>query len=186
MRTPNPSHRSLQATLVVLALGLTLVALSTLVPRQSAAQEPTISGTWRHLDVRAEQESRYQSIDRATESIGGLMRGGARSRLRDATAPEAEITIQDEGERVALATGGRRVVVSTDGSSTRVSGESGGGTMRATRRDGHLMVTVCSDDATRTTVYRLSPDGARLTLEVSLTSGRLSEPVRYRVTYTRR
>jgi hypothetical protein len=58
--------------------------------------------------------------------------------------------------------------------------------MQATRRDGRLVVTFRSNDGTRTTVYRLSPDGARLTPEVSLTSERLSGPVAYRVTYQRR
>lgn len=185
MRTLKRRSQPLGAAMLV-ALGAMLVVRSMLSPADVEAQEPSISGSWRHLALPAEQESRYQAIDRATESIGGLMRGGARSRLRDATAPASELTIEDGGERVTLVTGGRRIVVSTDGSSTTVSGDSGGGTMQATRRDGRLVVTLRSDDATRTTVYRLSPDGARLTLEVSLTSGRLSGPVTYRVTYARR
>jgi hypothetical protein len=185
VRTLKPGPATLAAAILV-SLAAALMAPGVLVPGEVAAQEPTISGTWRHLDLSAERESRYLAIDRATESIGGLMRNGARSRLRDATAPESELTIEDEGQRVTLVSGGRRVVVSTDGASTRVSGDSSAGTMTATRRDGRLVVTVRSDDATRTTVYRLSADGARLTLEVRLTSGRLSGPVAYHVTYARR
>lgn len=171
--------------MLVVALAFILIG-SMPSPHGVAAQEPMLSGTWRHLDLSAEQESRYSAIDRATESIGAFMRGGARSRLRDATAPDAQLTIEDEGERVTLVTGDRRVVAATDGSSIPVSGESGRGTLQVTRTEGRLVVTLRTDDATRTTVYRLSPDGTRLTLEVSLTSGRLSEPVRYRVTYARR
>ncbi len=185
MRTPKSAGRALVATLSV-ALAATLPPSLLLAPREVAAQGLTLTGSWRHLDLSEERESRLQAIDRATESMGMFTRGGARSRLRDATAPASELTIQDEGERVTLVTNGRRVVLTTDGASARVSGEAGEGVMQATRRDGRLHVTVRSDGSTRATVYRLSPDGARLTLEVSLTNERLSGPMTYRVTYARR
>lgn len=185
MRTLKSGPRAFGAPLVV-ALAATLFATLLLSPREVAAQAPSISGAWRHLDLSAEREGRDQAIERATESLGMFVRGGARSRLRDATAPAAELTIRDEGQRVTLVTGGRQVVLSTDGARTRVSGESGEGTMQATRRDGRLVVTFNGSGAARTTVYRLAPDGARLTLEVSLRSERLSGPVVYQVTYQRR
>ncbi len=184
MRTTKHQPRALGAELL-LPLGL-VVAAAVLARAEVAAEEATFNGTWRHVDVDAGREQRHRAIDRATEGVGALMRGGARSRLRDTTEPAPDMTIEDGGARVTLITKERRLTVLTDGSSTPISADAGEGTAQATRREGQLVLTIRREDATRTTVYRLSPDGARLTLEVSLRSARLSGPLLYSIDYARR
>jgi hypothetical protein len=175
-------------TTLLLAVALASVSYGLLdLDRSEAfAQTVTLTGTWRHAGDAAEQTRRHAEIDRVTESIGRLMRGGARERLRDMTSPAPEMTLSDEGERVTIVARDHRVTIATNGTPTRVTGAQDAGTMRAQRRDGRLVVTAEGDNGVRTTVYRLSEDGRRLVLDVRLESERLSEPLRYRVAYVRR
>lgn len=182
--TPSGNKTAIAVTCVArCALATALLAF---VPHGAAAQDATLSGTWRHRGGEAERERRHRAIDGATENMGLIMRGTARDRLRSATAPRPELTIQDQGNRVTITTGGRTTALPTDGSVTRPSGDSQGATIRAQRRDGRLVVTAQRDGGTRTTRYHLSEDGQQLTLFVRVVNERLSAPLRFRLTYRRR
>lgn len=71
------------------------------------------------------------------------------------------------------------------GPAIQMEGERGTARVRATRRNGHLVVTARGESGSMTTSYRLSEDGLRLVLSVQLSAERLSTPLRYRVTYRR-
>ena len=58
--------------------------------------------------------------------------------------------------------------------------------MQARYKDGKLCMIADGEAGSRTTVFHLSEDGKRLTLEVSLNSQKLIKPIRYRETYDRR
>ena len=77
---------------------------------------------------------------------------------------------------MSLEIGGPAVTVEADGRK---------GTVRATRQNGDLVITLKGDNGVRTTTYRLSEDGKRLFLDVQFEAQRLSMPVQYRVTYAR-
>lgn len=156
-----------------------------LAPLSVAAQGASLSGTWRHRGGETEREQRHQAIDEATEDMGFMIRGPARDRLRSVTTPKAQLTLQENGDSVTLGTGERRITLPTDGTATTVSGENGEATMRASWRDGRLVVSASREGGSRTTVYHLSEDGQRLTVLVRMTSDRLGEPLRYRAHYRR-
>ena len=151
-----------------------------------AAQDAPLTGTWYHEGDDAERAQRHDAIDRATRDMGALMRGRAHNMLREKTTPQREISLADEGDQVTVSRGSRRVTLTTDGSPTRVTGEGGAGTIQSLRQNGQLVVTFRGKSGTQTTVYHLSDDQKRLTLDISITGGRLPKPLRYRVTYISR
>lgn len=177
------AHRS---TAPKLALVMACICAMASVAGHSAAQDGPLSGTWRYLGGDAERDQRYAAVDRATAEMGVLTRGPARRQLRERTAPTPELTLRDEGDRVTITGGGHRIALRTDGSPTRAAGQTGEGTLQATRRNGQLVVTARGDSGgTRKTTYHLSDDGRQLILEVQMSGGRLSAPLHYRVTYRR-
>jgi hypothetical protein len=151
--------------------------------QQGVAQDATLTGTWYHEGGAAERAQRYDAIDRATEGMHSLMRGRARDKLRAKTAPQSEIAINDEGGRVTISTRARRVTFATDGSPTRVPLDSGAGTIQAKRQEGQLVVTARGQNGAQTTVYRLSDDRTRLTLDISINNNIFEKPLRYQVEY---
>jgi hypothetical protein len=158
----------------------------------AAAQDAALTGTWYHEGgsteqaQRTERAQRYEAIDRATEAMHSLMRGRAREMLRANTAPPSKINLADKGDQVTVSVGDRQITCSTDGSPRRVAGEGGAGTIQAVRQNGQLVLTARAKNGVKTTVYRLSDDRKRLTLDISMTSKTLERPIRYQVTYISR
>ena len=149
------------------------------------AQDATLTGDWTYSRDAKEQAQRYEAIDRVTQGMNGLMRGRARQMLREKTTPHPSIGLSDGGHRVTMSGLNRRVTFTTDGSPNRVQSERGAATLRARRQDGKLVVTSQAQNGVQTTVYGVSEDGMRLILDISISAGKLKEPVRYRTTYHR-
>lgn len=156
------------------------------IPSPSAAEDATLTGTWRHEARKSEATERDEAIDNAALDIGFLMRGRAREHLREATQPWKVLTLTVENDQLNLSSNGRSIKITIDGPPTQVSGERGAGTTQARYEDGKLVVVAQTEAGTRTTVFHPDDDGKRLTLEVSLASQKLGKPLRYRETYVRR
>jgi hypothetical protein len=170
----------------LLGLCMTWCIAAGFVQAGKAAQGATLTGTWYHAENATEREQRYNAINQATENMNALARGRAREMLREKTAPLRNFTLTDEGDQVTLSMRGRRVTFTTDGSPTRATGERGAGTIQSLRQKGQLVVTIRGKTGTQTTAYHLSDDKKRLTLDISITGGKLPKPVRYQVTYISR
>ncbi len=154
-------------------------------PATSHAQD-AMSGTWRYAGSEAERAQREEAVRAATEPMSFLIRGTARDRLMEATAPRPRIHVAVAGDRVELrADGSPRVVLTVGGPEVTVEGERGRGRMRATRRSGLLTVTAQGERGTRTATYQISEDGGWLYVDVHLRGDRLPEPLVYRLTYRR-
>lgn len=151
-----------------------------------ATQDAILTGTWYHQGDANEKARRYDAIDRVTEGLNILIRGRARQKLRAETTPTQAITLTDKGNRVTIDMRGRRVTLTTDGKPIRVNSDRGSATIRALRQKGHLVVIVRGKNGAQTTVYRLSDDGIRLTLDISITGKKLGKSLRYQATYLRR
>ncbi len=171
---------------LVMALIVWSTMTATLSAQVGETQNATFTGTWRHLRGEAEQARRNEAIDRATKDMGFVVRGRAREAIRKATAPAPELTISDQGDRVTVVMGGRRVTLTTDGSPTTMSGPRGAGIVSARRQPGQLILTVRGKSGTQTTSYHLADGGRRLILDVRMTSQTLTKPLAYQVTYVRR
>lgn len=151
--------------------------------QEGIAQDAALTGVWTYSRDAEEQAKRYDAIDRATGDMNRLVRGRVRQMLQDKTAPLSEIRLTDGGDRVTMSGKNRRVTFTTDGSPNRVQTEGGAATIRAERKDGHLVVTSEAPNGVQTTVYRVSEDGTQLILTVSISGDKLPEPIRYRATY---
>jgi hypothetical protein len=156
------------------------------IPSPSAAEDASLTGTWRHEASKAEATQRDEAIANATLNMGFLMRGRALEQLREATQPWKVLTLTIENDQLNLSANGRSTKITIDGPPTQVSGERGTGTTQARYEDGKLVMVAQTGAGTRTTVFHPSDDGKRLTLEVSLASQKLGKPLRYRETYIRR
>ena len=156
-----------------------------LLPVSPVTAQGTLAGSWRYAGGGEENARREAAIEASTEELSRMIRGRARSRLGERTTPAPRIQIAQSGDAVTLTGPNGSLALTVGGPAVTVSGEGGGGQARATRRDGHLVVTIRGDGGVQTTTYRLSEDGRRLVLHVQMTGERLSVPLRFRLSYRR-
>ncbi len=126
-------------------------------------------------------------INEATARMNIAMRGIGRSRLRKTNAPYQRITIAYNPQQVTITTDSR-AAIQTPGNGTPV---------RWKREDGEMLTvstgwkntvleqTFAAEDGKRVNRYTLSSDGRMMTLEVTITSPRLPQPLVYRQMYHR-
>jgi hypothetical protein len=84
---------------------------------------------------------------------------------------------------VTITSGDRRLELELGGSPIEVEGNQGKTQVSARIEGERLVVVARSGDGERTTTYRA--DGARLSVEVTMTGARLAGPLRYVSTYVR-
>lgn len=155
------------------------------LPSPSAAQDASLTGIWRHEANKSETSERCEAINDATKGLGLLMRDRVNEHLREATEPLKELTLTKENGQLTFSSNGRHSKMTIGGPPTRVTGERGEGTTQAHYKDEKLVMIVRAESGTRTTIFQLSDDGKRMTLEVSLDSKKLGKPISYRETYVR-
>ena len=153
---------------------------------QSLKSVGTLTGNWQRQESSSQRSARLKVIDDVTSEMNWLMRGKAKEKLREATAKNESISIQDNGNNVAItATGRPRLSISTDGKASKIKGQAESGTVRASRQNGVLILEMEGGNGSRTTRYTLSPDKSKLTLDVKMSSPNLPKPLQYQVTYIR-
>jgi hypothetical protein len=179
-RTVN-SHVTRGARAAVLAaLGVVLLFAGGAFAIESS---DSVAGSW-HLDTSGDHErQRLEAIDDATEHLRSMQRGRARGRLAERTAPPEHLTIELEGSKVTMTSGGRELELELGGSPIEISGDQGKAMLSATMEGDELIVTADGGKGERTTGYRA--DGDRLSVEVTMTAAMLAAPLRYVTTYTR-
>lgn len=155
------------------------------VAQQGFAQDVALTGVWKHSQDANEQAQRCAAIDKATQGFNRMMRGRAREMLRAKTVPQSGLSLSDNGDRILFAGQNNRVTLNTDDSPTRVENERGTATVRAKREKGQLTVTSQAKNGVQTTIYSLSQDKTRLVLDVTVSGGKLPNPVKFRTTYHR-
>ncbi|MEL6427613.1 MAG: hypothetical protein AAFZ87_13685 [Planctomycetota bacterium] len=142
-----------------------------------------IAGTWRPVETVDQRERRLAAIEAATEDLGRLARGRAKSRLEERTTHTGTLRIDLGGTelgstlsivadavRIDAALGGEPVGVGTGEDAARVT---------ARWEAGRLVLIAATAGGRRTTTYRR--EGATLVAGVVLTSERLDAPVEYEV-----
>ena len=185
MKTPKlPVNSSL---LVVAA-----AAAAIMVPAGPAEAESSVpraadfGGTWRHVGDAREAEQRKQAIERATEDLSIFVRGMARDRIAERTAPSSELMIEVVGGRLKLSgKGGKSLSVELGGKPTILSKDGKKGTVSARMDDGRLVVVTKGEGSQRTATYALSSDRGRLSVTIRMKGGKLPGVLEYRSTYRR-
>lgn len=158
-------------------------ALAALLPAATRAQESSMRGTFT-LNRQASDNVR-QAIDAAVARMNFVTRPIARGRLVRTNAAY---------ERVVIAFDQREVTVTFD-QRAAIKSPANGTPIKWTREDGEvfdlstewengrLEQTFKAEDGQRVNVF--SVDGNTLTMNVTITSPRLSAPLRYKLVYNR-
>ncbi len=168
----------------ILSAAAVAVALSVLLPSPASAQSNRFEGTYSHDPTAGDRME--EVVDEGVSLVRSwLKRQFARSRIRETNVPYEWIRIELDDEGTRVVTDQWDLVVPYEGGIQgweRADGDLVDVT--ATRLpDGSLRQRFQGEEGARTNVYRLSGDGRTLTMEVTVTSDQLREPLSYEQIY---
>ncbi len=145
-------------------------------------------GVYRLANEAPKKAEVRRIVDAATDEMP-LFRGLARERLYQRTEPMAVLVIGFPPDRISVGYLGEKAVVSPlDGTKIKWSSRFGDKTIvTQTFERGRIVQRYKGPmDSRRKSVYSLSADGARLTVETTVDVDLLPKPVHYRVHYVRK
>ena len=151
----------------------------------TAAQKSGLDGTYT-LDDSA-SDNIAQAIDAALERLNFLERPFARGRLSKLNPVYRKVTITTSPNELSVGADSQPTL-RTPATGTPVPWKApDGGKLSASMRltGGHLVQTFTSADGHRVNEYTLSPDGRTLTMQVTESSSRLPQPIKYKQVYSR-
>ncbi|HET9985977.1 MAG TPA: hypothetical protein VFQ38_20425 [Longimicrobiales bacterium] len=127
------------------------------------------------------------AIQKATSHMSFITRPIARGRLKKTNLPYHRLVFSPSPSAYELRIDDRKPIVTpADGSAAKWTREDGEVLGVSTKpRGGALEQRFVADDGQRVNVYTLSPDGQSLSMDVTVTSPRLPQPVTYRLVYRR-
>ena len=165
----------------VVALGLLVFSSG-----GSRATEPPspLTGRWQAAITVDEKQQRRQAIEEATANMRPMMRSKARSRLSERTSPPRFLVLEIESPKVMIGSGEDELELELGGVPIEVSGKEGKARVSAKMEGERLIVVARTGKGERTTAYRVN--GARLTVEVTMTGSELTGPLQYVTTYARK
>jgi hypothetical protein len=149
----------------------------------TSRESSPLAGSWLLAETADEKKARLQAIDEVTERFGRFMRGRARDRLSERTAPPRNLVIEIEDSKVTIVSGDRRLELVDGGTPIEISGSEGEARISAKMKGPQLIVVVTSSKAERSTVY--STKERNLLVEVTMTAAELAKPLKYVSTYSR-
>lgn len=168
------------------ALVFALFAVALVVPAQGSAQgAASLNGTFVYDAAASDDVNR--AINDAVAKMNFVMRPVARGRLRKTNQPYQRVAISHTPQQVTVTTDGRAPIVTPangtpidwtreDGEKLKVSTEWENSALEQTFR---------AEDGQRVNTYTISPDGRTLTMNVTITSGRLPKPLTYKLVFRR-
>lgn len=155
-------------------------------PRAEAGDsEELLTGRFELAGSQERAEARVnEAIGRAVADMGFITRGVAADRLREKNPVRRTVETEVQGEHITITYGDATYETrSGDWQTVTATGEQV--ELLQTASGNSIFQTFRAPDGEKTTVYRFSPDGERLTLDITLTSPRLPEPLRYSLQYRR-
>jgi hypothetical protein len=170
------------------------LALFALLPQAVQAQQSSqIRGTWR-LN-REQSDDINAKINTAVARMNVVVRQIARPRLRSTNVAYPQLVISYDPQTVRVDMQGRPSVSSpANGQPVLWQRETGrtcpqvrGDCVRVTTEweDARLEQTFQAEDGQRVNLFSVSPDGNTLTMNVTITSPRLPNPLTYKLVYNR-
>ena len=165
------------------------VSPSTVGASVPAELSQRFTGTYVYAGGDDERADVARAVDRAVEDMSFLTRGIARSALMDRAAIRESYTIFfDEAGRVAVLSPGELPEVSpADGTPVEVVNRLGDESELTQQFiDGVLVQRGRTADGGGSTAFELQPDGEMLLVHRTMESSKLSQPVKYTLTYRRR
>ena len=144
-------------------------------------------GTYKFAGGDAQRQALTDAIEAAAQELNALIRPIGRKRLTEANPIRDQITIAVDGDRVTTTFApGRTVTGTLGGAAVAWTSDSGKPVNVAfSLVKGRLVQTFTADDGGRRSVYTLDDAGDKLTLSITVTSERLTNPLKYALTYRR-
>jgi hypothetical protein len=175
-------------------LSLSLVALAAFaLPTGAQAQQSQLRGTW---TLNSQQSDDINAkITAAVAPMNVVVRQIARPRLRGTNTAYPRITMSYDASSIRVDMQGRPSVSSpangqpvlwhreTGRTCTQMKGDCV--RVSAEWENGRLEQTFQAEDGRRVNLYSVSADGNTLTMNVTITSPRLPQPLTYRLVYNR-
>ena len=164
---------------------LPLLAAALVIPAAASAQESSMRGTFT-LD-RAQSDDVNRAIETAVARMSFVTRPIARGRLRRTNQPYQRVVINFTASEVTTTYDQRRAITSpANGSKVRWTREDGEVFDLSTEwENGRLVQSFVAEDGTRVNTFSISGDGRVLTMNVRITSPRLSTPLTYKLVFNR-
>lgn len=172
---------------------LLALALFAVVPVAVRAQQAQLRGTW--TLNRQQSDDLNAKINTAVARMNVVVRQIARPRLRSTNTMYPQLVITQDGGNLRVDMQGRpSLTTPTNGTAILWQRETGrtcpqvrGDCVQVTTvwRDGALHQTFRAEDGQRVNVYTLSNNGNTMTMNVTITSPRLPDPLTYRLVYNR-
>jgi hypothetical protein len=177
---------------VASALAMMLVAGATLGAQTTATSRSAESLVGRFALDSAASDDVAAAIQRAVAEMSFVTRGIGRSRLRATNQPPADVRFALPPDSIVIHYAGQPELRATRDGSPREWRNAAGEPFQARvtlspAADGSAMVqqSFDADDGRRENVWRLDAAGTTLTLEVTVRSPRLPQPLRYRLMFRR-
>jgi hypothetical protein len=174
-------------------IALLALALFTALPATVSAQQSQLRGTW--AINRQQSDDINAKINTAVARMNVVVRQIARPRLRSTNTAYPRLVITHDNTVVRVDMQGRPSVSSpANGQPVLWQRETGntctqmrGDCVRVTAEweNGALTQTFQAEDGRRVNVYTVSPDGNTMTMNVTITSPRLPNPLTYKLVYNR-
>jgi hypothetical protein len=162
------------------------------VPAKPAPPPPItmadFGGTFRFSGGSSQEQALAEAIEFGANQVAGIIRGVARKRLTKTQIIEDPITLTITGDSAKFhwGTTGEGMTCVIDGPTTTMSYGGDKYKARCRQKDGKLITSFQAPDATKTIVYTLTSDRKSLTAHHKLVADQLSEPVTFKVSYTRK
>jgi len=166
---------------IVLLCSTIFFGSSALVPTPKSSLDGTYT-----LD-QANSDNINDVIEKAVGKMNVLKRLIARGRLKKLNPVYHQVAITSSSNEISV-TVDNQPTLRTPANGTPVAwvGPDGGKANASMQLSGgHLVQTFTSADGRRVNDYTLSPDGRTLTMQVTETSSRLSQPITYKQIYGR-
>lgn len=170
-----------------------LILLAGLLPSAVSAQTTSLRGNWT-LNTQ-QSDDLNAAINRAVARMNVVVRQIARPRLRSTNVAYRTFAMQYDPNTVRVDLGGRPSVSSPANGQPVLWQRETGATCRVMKGDcvrvtsewtgGHLVHTFQAEDGRRVNRYSVSPDGRTMTMDVTVTSPKLPQPLTYKLVYNR-
>jgi hypothetical protein len=160
-----------------------IALLAALGVAHAQGSTPSLQGTYT-LDAAASDDVN-KAIERAIARMNMVKRPVARGRLKKTNQPYQQVVIEQTSSEITTTMDNRKPITTpVTGTPIKWTREDGETFDVSTQWDnGKLKQTFKAEDGQRVNSFSISPDGSVLTLDVTVTSSKLSRPLLYKLVF---
>jgi hypothetical protein len=154
----------------------------------AAAGTEAYAGKFQWKESPEARAALEKAVDAGAQQVTWALRKIARGRLTETTKPYVSISMTIKADQIVFERNGTNPITArTDGKAVKWKREDGKEYLVAfaVEADGVLKQTFTADDGVRENRFTLSPDGRILTMQASVSSKKLRQPVVFSLEYMR-